>query len=550
MAKFVFSPFNKDRTSLILILIALLLYIPGIWWGLPQATRAEFIHGWDVDGVAGILTLSEFHNLFIEPKPDWYVAYPLLHYFINGGVLAPYLIYLILTGGLTNPTGIYPFGFQDPIEALAVMALLGRIVTLLMAIGVFLTVYQIGKTLWDRRTGLIAAFVVGVLGPVVFYSRTGNIDMPVLFWTMLGLLVVTRISVDGYNWRRGILLGFFIALSVATKDQAYGLWIPGLLVLFIYHFHNLRKTGHRFDWNDWKGPAATIITGILVYSLASGLLVNPNRYIAHINFLIDYKHTFFNVVALDLLLPSTPAGYLTLGKNIFLALLEAMGPLLIGLSFVGLVVAWRESVFFMVLLAMLIGQAVLVIAPICHMQYRYILFPVVGLSIFASRAFVLGWRGNGFIKWSCVLAFLLGFGYLALRGADLTYQMLFDTRYSARTWISNHIQAGEKVAYFGEVDQLPVFPSGVILERMPEDTTAGEILTNGDFNYVIVSPDWSSEAGMERSRFMDESVYSQLKQGSLGYGLAMYFKPRTIFSSQFKYLAFVNPPVQIYKGTD
>ena len=77
------------------------MYLPALWWGLPLATSGTVIHGWDVDGIAGISPLAEFHNLLVQPKSDWYVAYPLFHYLLLGLCYAPYLAWLWLTGGAT-----------------------------------------------------------------------------------------------------------------------------------------------------------------------------------------------------------------------------------------------------------------------------------------------------------------------------------------------------------------------------------------------------------------------------------------------------------------
>ena len=54
----------KDRVALGLAAVALAVYLPAIWWGLPVATSGDTIRGWDVDGIAGIGPLAEFHNLF------------------------------------------------------------------------------------------------------------------------------------------------------------------------------------------------------------------------------------------------------------------------------------------------------------------------------------------------------------------------------------------------------------------------------------------------------------------------------------------------------
>lgn len=110
----------RDRTAIQLALVALLLNLVGSWWGVPHMTNASAPpHGWEMDTTAGLGTLSELHNLFY-PKPDWYVAYPLLHYLAQGAAYAPYLLFLLLTGQVQNPTGTFPYGLQNPAVPVAV----------------------------------------------------------------------------------------------------------------------------------------------------------------------------------------------------------------------------------------------------------------------------------------------------------------------------------------------------------------------------------------------------------------------------------------------
>src|SRR5262245_7379332 len=123
-----------DRTVWALAAIAAVVFLPGLGWGLPHATSAATIRGWDVDAVTGVSTLAELHNLLVSRASDWYVAYPLLHYLLLAAVYAPYLGWLVVSGQLHAPTAGFPYGLSDPVRAIATLSVLGRLLTVAMAV--------------------------------------------------------------------------------------------------------------------------------------------------------------------------------------------------------------------------------------------------------------------------------------------------------------------------------------------------------------------------------------------------------------------------------
>jgi len=447
--------FLVDRTAMALAAIAVLLYIPGIWWGLPHVTHPQVPHGWEIDTASGLAVLSELHNLFIQPQPGWYVAYPIFHYLALGCIYAPYLAFLCLSGGLANPSGVYPYGFSNPVRSIAILGLLARFVTLAMVAGIVVCFYRTGRIVWDRATGVVAAAGVMLCIPLVYYGRTGNLDVPVLFWKVLGLVVLARSVKDGLTIGRGLALGTLAALSVATKDQAYASWLAGLAALSILHW---RATRRRPEGMDWKPLAAVAGSGLAVYAIASGLVWNPGRFQAHISFITNFETTFYNVVHLDLLRPATPGGYLLLVGDIADCLIEAMGPALVVAAATGLVLAWHGSLFVRVLAIMMAAHEALTVFPVRHMQYRYILFVAAAMMLPAARVLVLGWMQGGRTRMVAAGAGVLGAGWLAVMSGDLVYQMLYDARYPAGAWLETAVRPGDRVAFFTSPDQVPNLP--------------------------------------------------------------------------------------------
>jgi hypothetical protein len=542
---------RRERLALALGLLTMLLYLPGLRWGLPHATSRFGANGWDVDNVAGILTLSELHNLLVQPKPDWYLAYPLLHYLILTAVYAPYLFWLGLSGGVSQPSDQFPFGLADPVGTLATLALLARLVTLLMAGGTVGLTYLAASRVWDRATGLPAAVIVALSGPMVYYGRTANLDVPTLFWMSGGVLAVAHIGRHRLTVANGALLGLCAACSTATKDQAYAAWLPlvGLLAAQSVWRHRQRLRERRV----WAPLAALLVTGAVTYALGSGLALFPRRFLGHVQFVLDFERTFANVVILGNTVPATPAGQLTLLGQYGGIAAESLG-LFAPLGLVGLALLGRSSRFVRLLGLMLLGYYLLALAPVRHSQYRYMLFAVLALALPAARLLVLGWRRAGLARPGVATIAVIGFGWLALQAASLTYEQVADARYAAADWLRVHARAGDELAFFGTWNQLPPLPSqlvplqlvGASVQTRPAVDLERELLQRAP-RFVAVIPDYTAEPGRPHSRFLPPELYARLASGCLGYRVAARFVTTPLVPRFYANPEIVNPPVQIFE---
>ena len=539
-----------DGTACALGVAALLLYASAATWGLPQATNPIQIRGWDVDGVAGIGVLSELHNLLVEPKPDWYTAYPLFHYLLLAVLYAPYLGLLLLTGSLAAPSADYPFGFTDPARALEVMAVAARVLTVVMASAVVMMCYAAGKQLWGRRGGIVAASVLALSSPMVYYARTSNLDVPVLFWTALGVLVVLRALSDGLTIPRAFAIGLTAALSVGTKDQAYGAWLPAIALVLWHHRRTLglgRSTAG--GASPRKAPLVLIGTGLATFAAANGVFIRPSRLPRHLSFITSFEETFPNLAhenGLTVLHPPSLAGYAGLVGDLGRATAMGMSLPLMLAGLLAALVLWKSRPRARVLIWMAAGFVVLTLFPLHHIQYRYTLFPIFALATLAGGLVSDALRPP-FAR--VAFYFLLGIGLAWQLGqtVDITYQMRNDARYPATAWIRATLQVGDSVGFFGAMHQLPHLPPGVELvplmgaieeqNKRPEDWT----------EYLVVAPDYYSDAGRERSTILPEGLYARLLDGSLGYQRMRLFRTEPLTGRPIAYLPYVNPQVQVFR---
>jgi hypothetical protein len=544
---------STDRTAWVVFGVAVLLYAPGLLWGLPYATSEVTIRGWDVDSIAGIGPLSELHNLLIAPQAGWYYAYPLFHYLVLGLAYAPYMAYLWLTGGLVSPSAVYPYGFADPVTALATLALIGRAVSVLMGAGVVVGAYLSARTAWNRRTGILAAVAMMLCGPLVYYAHAGNLDVPVLFWLSMCVFAGARIIKHGLTVRRAVGFGILAAIAVATKDQAYGPLVPSILLLIGLHITAFRASP-RLGESIWKAPIALILAGLVAYAVANGIVFRPGRFINHVKFLLNFEQTFVNVVNFEgVVRARSIEGYLLVVQDVTVATYQSLGPFILLAGVAGIFAIWRRERFIWFVTAMLLGYLVLVIAPIRHMHYRWAMMPALFLVFPAARLIVMGLEAGGARRMVTMAAAVVGIGWLGAWALDMRYQVWKDARNPASEWLADNARPGDRVGFFGSVGQLPRIPRDVMPVSIESDSASRRLVDSG-VRLVLVIPDYSSQggAGIERSRYLPESTYNQLLDGSLGFTRVAHFRTQPLpllGRSLLGEIPWVNPPVQIFERT-
>lgn len=531
--------------------LALVALLPAWRWGLPYASSLVTIRGWDVDGIAGMGVLAELHNLTVAARDDWYVAYPLFHYLVLAVVYAPYLLGLLVTGQLRSPGGAYPFGFSDPVASIATLNAIGHGVSVVMGCGSICAVFLLSRRLFGARAGWTAAAIALFSAPFMFYARTGNLDVPVLFWVLLSFVAIERAWTDGLTTRRALWCGTLAALAVATKDQAYGLLVPPLFALCVRTLRRARGPAPQPPGSTpMRRVLALVGAGVVVFAVAGGVVVRPDRFVRHVQYIRGFERTFANVrhlTDLTTMRDATLGGAVELGGDFLSALAAAVSWPVLVVGVAGLVVCWRGTSSVRWLAASVIGFGALVIWPVHFMQYRYALAPAFVVAILAAGALSrLAARGSS----TRVIADVGAVGLVlcsTVGGAEVTHAMLTDARRDASTWMASHLTAGDTVGFFGRPHQLPDVPAGVHAEMMGVDTDAAADLQRIRPRWIVVAPDYFADPTMERSIFLPTSVYVGLQDGSLGWRRAQRFHSPSLLGRPLPYLPYVNPVVQLFE---
>jgi hypothetical protein len=537
--------FLADRALIACGLISLFVLATAAGWGIPQATSEVTVRGWEVDAVSGLGVLAELSNLASAARADWYVAYPLFHYLVLAVAYVPYIAFQILTGNLNHPGGEYPYGFSDPVRSLAVLNAIGHAVTVLMGAVTVMAAFVLARRLFGNRAAVLAAALALCSAPFMFYARTGNLDVPALCWTMLCFVALERCWSDGLTVPRAVACGAFAAFAVATKDQSYGLLLVPLVALLV---RALRAPGAATTTERIRLPLVLVGSGVIAFLLANGIVLRPDRFVRHLQYITNFRETFTNVrfqTGLTVMRGSGVSGRALLLGDMLRATGTAVGWPVVVMGLAGFVVLWRSVSSIRWMAAALAGYFLLVLVPIQHMQYRYALAPAVLLALCAAALAV---RLTSRPVAQGVLAIVLLAPAIA-GAAEITHAMLTDARGPASEWLSRHATPGDTLGYFGRPHQLPYIPAGVRVEQLQLSETESR-LSDVRPRWVVVAPDYFADPQRERSIFLPLAVYEGLRDGSLGWKLVARFESPGLLGRPLPYLPYVNPVVQLYQRRD
>ncbi len=554
-------PRRARSRYLLVALLAALLYLPAFWWGAPHATTAERAHAWGVDDETPLGPLTELRAI-VHPTPGRNLGYPLGYVFMAAAAYSPYLAYLELSGGLGPVRATYPYGLADPVRALRNLTVIAHFLTVLLAVGVILCAYDAARSLWDERTALLTAAFAAVVTPMFYYGRSGNVDVPMLFFIALAVALYARAIRYGLTVRRAIVLGAAVGVALGTKESALGAFLAFPFVLAFTHWGGRREPAAARP--SFKAPLVALLAAFLALGLSSGLFVEPGRYFAHIAFLRGRIESAATGEVIPFTYPNTWQGNIAFGT----LMLQHLAALLTwaGLALAALGLGWtllRERRSALLALPAFTYLGFMFVEARTE-QLRYVLPAGFIMAAFAARAVVLGWQSRHvWLRVAVSAAGLYALGVCLLQGADLTWQMLHDSRYTAGEWLEQRAPAGTRIEYFGASQKLPPLRGNVETARANEflgmfrrpstdSAQAEEILAGWAARrpaFVLVIPDHSSKPGQPYDNTMPPRLYEALLRGDRGYRLAALFQTPRLFS----WIApipldypVVNPPIRVF----
>jgi hypothetical protein len=199
-----------------LVVLGLLTRLLGIGWGLP--------HFYHVDEKGfGKFTIHYFSG---DLNPHFFQV-PSCYTYMTAAVWGGYYLGGKVTGRFATRADFIKAYNQDP----TVFFLLGRLLTVLLAVGTIVIVFLIGRRMYGTRAGALAALLLVFSLEHVKMSHYFIPDVAMVFFLMLSFLFIWSIYTTG-NASAYILAGLFAGLAYATKYGGHFLALPLLLAHF------------------------------------------------------------------------------------------------------------------------------------------------------------------------------------------------------------------------------------------------------------------------------------------------------------------------------
>ncbi len=210
-----------NKVLLVILLISLTLSLAGSWFGLPYLYHPDehFI----IDSALGFFRGDLNPHMFYYP--GFYLYLTALIFLI--------VFPVIFLGGYFSGSFINFSQYKTYIiNNMWIPHFIGRLITVVMAVGAVYVTYLIGKKISNRKTGLISAFLLAISPLFVRNSRYATVDIPFTFWTLLAIYFCIEIY-KRKDTKSYLLAGFFTGLAISTKYFAIFLVIPITLAHFL-----------------------------------------------------------------------------------------------------------------------------------------------------------------------------------------------------------------------------------------------------------------------------------------------------------------------------
>ena len=238
----------RRHTSLVILIaiatVAFGLRIFGIGYGLPGVYNPD-----ETPILNRALTFAKG-----DPNPHVFV-YPTLYFYALFAWEGLYYVAGRAAGTFGSLADFQRAYFVDPSGHF----LAGRLLTVLCGILTVIGVYALGRRLYDRATGLVAAAFMAVAPVAVRDAHYVKLDLPVTFMLLAAHLSLARLVVDpaaAARRRTWLVAGFMAGLAVSTQYYVAFVAFTGLAVA-IAHGSRTRDWTRTTQLLLWCGLAAT-----------------------------------------------------------------------------------------------------------------------------------------------------------------------------------------------------------------------------------------------------------------------------------------------------
>jgi 4-amino-4-deoxy-L-arabinose transferase-like glycosyltransferase len=463
----------------------------GLGWGLPGE------YGWAPDELFPQAVRSGMDQRF---SSGWHEKYGPFHYAVLAAAYQPALLARRL--GLTRADGP---------DLDRILAVVGRLVSLLMATGTVWLVARLGRELGDEWAGILGAAFLAFNAPFVYYAKIANLDAPYLFWYALSLLFYVRVLAR-HRLRDYVFFAASAAAAVATKDQAYGLYVLTVPAVAVALHARRRAEGDRRLWAtlvDARLVTATAV-GLVVLLVLDNVVFNPEGFAAHLRLITGPASHPFRMFTNDL------SGHLALMRQTVRHLAFAMGlPALLvcGAGLAAALARPRTNARWLHLLVPPISYVATFLHVVLYGYDRFVLPLSLVLGLFGGAFLARGLRAGPPLRTAAAVLAVAVFAYSLVYAASVDRLLTHDSRYEVERWMARNIPPGAMVAAIGPPGYLPRLDGLRWRTLGPSVARLAQVRPD----YVVVNADYAARADPGTG---ERELYDGLFAGRLGYRLA------------------------------
>lgn len=439
-----------------ILLVAALVRVAGLTWGMPASD------GWDNDGIAPRDFLPGLIETF---SPGHYFTYPPAQFVLLALASLPVTIVMIAKAPSLAPAAIIAEAVKVPY--MTAYAVIARAVAIAMSLGIIYAIAKMVELVAGRRAGLCAALVAATNVILTYYGQTSNLDVPYLFWASLSLLALVRTLV----LEQPVLLrrvAIFAALAVATKDQAYALFVLTLPITVLSWVISDRWPRRHLGLVARELAIAAVLGAVLLF-VVDGAVVNPSGFRERVAFLTGPASQPYAYYSADLRGRMLAAWDSVVKFESYYPIVYA--PIIAyGLFFALGTPGASKKIAALVPFVAILSYTLFFNCVARRTEHRFLL---PQMTLWAAY----GGTGAGAVlgvekRWLRSAAVIVLGGALAL-GAflaiDVEANLLMDPRYDAEAWMRAHVQPGDTIEIHGKNVYLPRFPRQAHVTRVGLD---------------------------------------------------------------------------------
>lgn len=510
----------RSRLALVFVLLySLAINTYAIWWGLPSTNDP----GWAPDEIRPEAVITGIQARF---SGDWSAKYPATHFYILATV------YRIFCNG-------------DELAAItepdyAMLAIAGRIVTVAMSAGIVLIVYLCGTMVVGRIAAVAASFLTASIAPMVYYSKTANVDVPYLFWFMASLFFFSKIY-EAPTLRNHLLFAATAMTSICTKDTAYALYILPAVCIFGLLFAEHRPRGR------WKALLLalldrrilfSVLLATLVFLLLQNIAFNLDGFEGHVKRILGAGKE--KSIVFDNTVRGHIEGFIQSVRNIRFSL----GWASLALCTVGLIASSlrghrNRGLYWLSVPAV---SCYLFMVSILRSNFDRHLFPItITLTFYGGCAIAMLLDRNRPLLRARIVIVAAVIAYCVLYGVSVDFLMANDSRYYLRKWVEEHSDRPNRVVEIGRPLYLPGFRE-LEWRKVGRDITK---IKKARIDYVVMN---TSDIRSTR----EEKIFAALDSGRLGFRRVDVHEPTPTlqllsFDGVSSNLTKISPPLALFE---